>query len=210
MDYNVLRQAIHEEVTNGTLEILSESETDILVFDYGSSKEVNFHMVSPTKEWLASRIIWGPSLTRSDTPAWSEFLADYLTRIDPAMFICLNHIIVIDDYEDRKAVADLLNVNEDNLPEEDENFIGQLWFQENCVFVYVSALRAMANKIVKDDPILSSYDSEMEIGFLTTLLHEIRHLGLDCNFFLPEDEYPLSLQSESSIEDWAREMFEII
>ena len=204
MDYNALRQNIREEAGKGTMEILSESETDILVFDYNDSKEINFHIVPPTREWLASRIVWGPSLTRSDTHAWTAYLADYLHRIDPAMFICL----IIDDSEDRKAVANLLGVDEDNLPEENEDLIGQLWFQENCVFVYVSALRELTKGIVKSDPEFFTYDREKEIGFLTTLLHGVRHLGLDCNVFLPEDEYPIRLQSEEAIEDWAREMFE--
>lgn len=210
MDYNTLRQNIREEADKGTLEILSESETDILVFDYNDSKKINFHMVPPTGEWLSSRIVWGPSLTRSDTHAWTAYLAAYLHRIDPNMFVCLNRIIVIDDSVDCKAVANLLGVDEDNLPEVNEDIIGQLWFQENCVFVYVSALREATKEIIKDDPGYFTYDQEMEIGFLTTLLHETRHLGLDCNFLLPESEYPTSLQSEEAIEDWAREMFEKI
>ena len=179
MDYNALRQGIHEEATNGTLEILSESGTDILVFDYNDSKEINFHMIPPTREWLASRIVWGPSLTCDAIPAWTAYLADYLYRVDPNMFVCLNRIIVIDDSADRKAIATLLGVDEDNLPEENEDLIGQLWLQENCVFVYVSALRAAAKAVVEGDPVFLHYDSEMETGFLTTLLHEIRHLGLD-------------------------------
>ena len=208
MDYNALRQGIREEAGKGTMEILSESETDILVFDYNDSKEINFHMIPPTKEWLASRIVWGPSLTRSDTHVWTAYLADYLHRIDPAMFICLNRVIIIDDSEDRKAVANLLGVDEDNLPEENEDLIGQLWFQENCVFVYVSALREETKEIVKGDLAFFDYDQEMEIGFKTTLIHETRHLGLNCNIFLPESEYPISLQSEEAVENWAREMFE--
>ena len=135
MDYNALRQGIHEEATNGTLEILSESGTDILVFDYNDSKEINFHMIPPTREWLASRIVWGPSLTCDAIPAWTAYLADYLYRVDPNMFVCLNRIIVIDDSADRKAIATLLGVDEDNLPEENEDLIGQLWLQENCVFL---------------------------------------------------------------------------
>ena len=210
MDYNALRQGIHEEATNGTLEILSESGTDILVFDYNDSKEINFHMIPPTREWLASRIVWGPSLTCDAIPAWTAYLADYLYRVDPNMFVCLNRIIVIDDSADRKAIATLLGVDEDNLPEENEDLIGQLWLQENCVFVYVSALRAAARAVVEGDPVFFHYDSEMETGFLTTLLHEIRHLGLDCNIFLPESESPPHLQSEEATEDWAREMFEKI
>lgn len=210
MDYNALRQDIREEASKRTLEILSESESDILVFDYNDSKEINFHMVPPTREWLASRIIWGPSLTRSDTHVWTAYLADYMHRIDPAMLTCLNSVIIIDEFEDRKAVADLLKVGEDNLPEENESLIGQLWFQENCVFVYIPALKAIAKEVVEEIPWFSCYDHEMEIGFLTTLLHEIRHLGLDCNFLLPESEYPISLQSEEAVEDWALEMFEKI
>ena len=131
-------------------------------------------------------------------------------RIDPAMLTCLNSVIIIDEFEDRKAVADLLKVVEDNLPEENEGLIGQLWFQENCVFVYISALKAIAKEVVEEIPWFSCYDHEMEIGFLTTLLHEIRHLGLDCNFLLPECGYPISLQSEEAVEDWALEMFEKI
>ena len=48
----------------------------------------------------------------------------------------------------------------------------------------------------------------MLICFLTTILHELRHLQLDTNILLSEDDYPLSLGSEEAVEAYCRAAFE--
>lgn len=41
-----------------------------------------------------------------------------------------------------------------------------------------------------------------------TLIHEIGHLMMDTNTFLPEDEFPVSEASEDAVEAFCRERYE--
>lgn len=208
MDYEKLKQDIYEEDAAQALAICEETDTDILVDDFENDKYINFHMVPPAEAWLAARFAWGPSFGEK-TPVWTAHLSQYLMRIDPAMLVCLNRIIIIDGDQDIEPFTETLGT-EDDFPDMDGEILGRLWYYENSVVIDVSAIRAIAKQLVAQDLGVFVLSEEMERGFLVTLLHEIRHLGLDCNIFLPEDEYPLPLQSEHSVEEWARSTYERI
>jgi hypothetical protein len=49
----------------------------------------------------------------------------------------------------------------------------------------------------------SEYREETAIGIVSTIFHELRHLGLEM-VYLPEDEYAVSFAAEDSVEAWAR------
>lgn len=208
MDYEKLKQDIYEEDAAQALAICEETDTDILVDDFENDKYINFHMVPPAEAWLAARFAWGPSFGEK-TPVWTSHLSQYLMRIDPAMLVCLNRIIIIDGDQDIEPFTETLGT-EDDFPDMDGEILGRLWYYENSVVIDVSAIRAIAKQLVAQDLGVFVLSEEMERGFLVTLLHEIRHLGLDCNIFLPEDEYPLPLQSNEAIEEWARDTYECI
>ena len=53
---------IKAEDTLGNIEICKIDDQNIFIMDYaGFEKYFNFHIVPPTKEWLASRFLWAPS-----------------------------------------------------------------------------------------------------------------------------------------------------
>lgn len=208
MNYERLKQDIYEEDAAQTLAIREESDIDILVDDFENDKHINFHIVPPTEVWLAERFVWGPSFGEK-TADWTAYLSQYLMRIDPAMLVCLNHIIIIDGDQDVEPVVETLDT-EDDFPNMDGEILGCLWYYENNVVIDVAAIRDASRQLVSGDPGAFALEDEMESGFLVTLLHVIRRLGLVCNIFLPEDEYPLPLQSNEAIEEWARDTYECI
>ena len=53
----------------------------------------------------------------------------------------------------------------------------------------------------------ANYNKEYDVGFYTTLYHELRHLGIS-NPFLSKD-YP-AYENETDTENWGRRTFEYI
>lgn len=51
-------------------------------------------------------------------------------------------------------------------------------------------------------------NNQVVVGFLTTLIHELRHLQMDTNYFLPVDVYPESEADEDCVETYCRQVFE--
>jgi hypothetical protein len=112
------------------------------------------------------------------TTDWTAYLSQYLMRIDPAMLVCLNHIIIIDGDQDVEPVVETLGT-EDDFPNMDGEILGRLWYYENNVVVDVAAIRDVSRQLVSGGPGAFAPEDEMESGFLVTLLHVIRRLGLD-------------------------------
>ena len=54
----------------------------------------------------------------------------------------------------------------------------------------------------------NGFHSEYCAGILVTLLHEVRHLMLDSNSFLPEDIYPEEIKEEDEVEMFARNAYD--
>lgn len=53
-----------------------------------------------------------------------------------------------------------------------------------------------------------SVENQYHIGVLQTAIHELRHLQMDTNPFLPEDTYPIEESSEDAVEAYCRDVFE--
>lgn len=53
-----------------------------------------------------------------------------------------------------------------------------------------------------------SVENQYHIGVLQTAIHELRHLQMDTNPFLPEDTYPVEESSEEAVEAYCRDVFE--
>ena len=59
----------------------------------------------------------------------------------------------------------------------------------------------MATEAVHES--LSAWES-FHMCIWETIFHELRHLMLDCNPLLPEDDYPVHLAAEEAVEAFAR------
>ena len=212
MDCKALAASIHEEKRLGTLAVISETEEDILTDDVNEDRHIPYHLVPPTCDWLKLRILWGSSIT-GDPDAFADAIAETLLRIDSDMLTCLNHICIISKAEDVELLCAAMDADTEEFPEcidfEEPTILGCKWHIQNSIIINTAAIEQAAQELVFSDPDYLYLDDEMKIAFWTTLLHEIRHLGLECNPFLPEDKYQVSLRDEASVEAWAIEQYEM-
>ena len=210
------------------IDSLSIEESDsngILVWDDEDAKTIPFHFLEKmSPQSLSDRIYISP-----DIPAKYQInqalLADYLwNTCDRNAFITLDEVVVIwsepNDPESFEP-SDFTDAGSKHLYEKfgDEyayeislDFLGQLWFERNVVVINMGEIVRTAESIERHnsdicDPYFS-LENQVLVGFLTTAIHELRHLQMDTNILLPEDEYPLSLCAEAAVEDYCREAFE--
>lgn len=207
METSELRAAIHDFERENHHAILLESDTDITVDDFQKDTHIHYHLIPPTPEWLSSRILWGPSI-QGALPEWSRFIADALMRIDPNMLICLNRVCILGAESDIEQICGMMNADIDGFPDkidfEDSQYLGCLWSMETSIVINCHAI---LTGILENKADFFNGAKTLEQEFWLTLLHEIRHLGLNCNPLLPEDEYPDEFTSEDMVEEWAGDTY---
>lgn len=208
MNLDALRLDIQSEANKDepTLVIEEESETDILTYDDDQERNVTYHLVTPTEEWLQSRIFIAPKVSSewAELTGDRETIAKRLMNIDRNMLINLRHIIITtEEEEDLDAICEHIECE----PCEVANFIdylGMFWYAESAVIINVEAIRETTDQLKKELRLNNDeYKEDLAIGFFSTVFHEIRHLGLE-NPFLSELEYPDEEKDETCIEIWAR------
>lgn len=229
MDLNALKADLHQE-NEKTLEIIRETDEDIYTVDYELDKDLFYHIVPPTKEWLKSKFIYGQSID-SKYKDLEDNICNLLLSIDQNMLINLNNIIFFGEESDINQIADsIINLDKsydweenqkigfkDSLIEywpeiisDEHDIVGCYWYSQNSIIIDVRAIELSSSEIVEEDKkdgFNTNLANEILIGIYTTITHEIRHLGLE-NPFLPEDEYPLSLKTEEKVEQWGLEVYE--
>ena len=90
--------------------------------------------------------------------------------------------------------------------------LGQLWFERNIVAINAASIMVASKEVEKENLNLGdpwfSVENQYHIGVLQTAIHELRHLQMDTNPFLPEDTYPIEESSEDAVEAYCRDVFE--
>lgn len=209
------------------LSIESSDNKGFVVWDDEDAKLLPVHFPEAmTVDDLVQRIH-----ISSDMPEWCradrKALAEYLWKTcDHNAFITLNEVVVVwsqpddagtymsSDFEDEQRKRLREEYSDEYAYEIGEGVLGQLWFERNTVMINMGEIVRTADEIATEnadvvdiDPFFS-FENQVQTGFLTTVLHELRHLQMDTNIFLPEDTYPLELASENAVEEYCREAFE--
>lgn len=224
--YSLTREYIIRAVEeNDCLTVESADSDGLLVWDEDDAKLIPFRFpesISP--KTLAEQIFISQDIPEKFQIDRS-ILADYLwNSCDRNTFITLDEVVVIwsepEDPEnfDRPDFVDAgIKHLYDKFGDEyafelSEDLLGQHWFERNTVVVNMGEIVRTAEHIAQENNEFgSSYfslENQTLVGFLTTVLHELRHLYMDGNIILPEDIYPLSLCSEEAVEAYCREAFE--
>lgn len=205
MDLRALREDIVSDAEDA-LAIMEQTEYDIVTDDYQEYRIILYHLIQPTIEWLSERFFWAPSV-EGNTTEWTKILVEKLLETDPNMFICLNRIVILHEREeDEAAVLALYDVPDLEMPDY-QGVLGLKWTYMSSVVINLTAVEASVREVVEAadrEGDYLDYETEMKYGFAGTLLHEIRHLGLEGNPYLPEEDYPQALFSEEEVEQWAR------
>lgn len=208
-----------------SLTIEASDAKGVLVWDEADCKMIPFHFPEEMNpRTLADLIYISP-----DIPAKYQIdrfeLADYLwNACDKNAFITLDELVVIwSEPEDPETFdpPDFIDAGTQHLFEKfgDEyaydvcsDYLGVMWFERNVVIVNLGQIVRASEQIAKENGDLCdpwfSLENQVLTGFLTTAIHELRHLQMNTNIFLPEDLYPLALGSEDAVEEYCREVFE--
>ena len=195
------------------LEIRTASDTDILTDDFDEDRMINYHIGPITKEWLKARIKYTKH-TKKYQNQYENLIVDLLSSIDTMMLITLQHIIFVEKEEDIPIICSMMNIDEDEFPSiidfDSNNILGCHWYQYSSIIINMKAIYNTVCEMQLEsekEVIYFNFDSEMQIGVLTTLTHEIRHLGLS-NPFLDANQYPANQLTEKAVEQWGIEAYE--
>lgn len=209
------------------LSIESSDEKGLIVWDDEDAKLLPVHFPEAmTVDDLVQRIH-----ISSDIPKWyqadKKALAEYLwNACDHNAFITLNEVVVVwsqpddvgtymsSDFEDEQRKRLYEEYSDEYAYEIGESVLGQLWFERNTAVINMGEIVRAADEVAAQnadlldiDPFFS-FDNQVQTGFLTTVLHELRHLQMDTNIFLPEDMYLLELASVDAVEEYCRDAYE--
>lgn len=219
----IIESNIKEEVANGTMEILEQNLHSILVWDDENNKEIKFSFPEFLNEKTVRDAIYISDTIPKKWKVDADELAKYLWRVcDRNSFITLSRIIVfwdpwiVDDEEDdsdpyRQKLEDETGDDYANYLAE-APLLGQLWFERNIVAINAASIMVASKEVEKENLNLGdpwfSVENQYHIGVLQTAIHELRHLQMDTNPFLPEDTYPVEESSEDAVEAYCRDVFE--
>lgn len=209
------------------LSIESSDDKGLVVWDDEDAKLLPVHFLEVmTVDDLVHRIHISsdiPERYHADRKALAEYLWN---ACDHNAFITLEEVVVVwsepdnaetlepSDFEDEQRKRLYEEYSDECAIEIGEGVLGQLWFERNTAVINMGEIVRAADEVaaqntdlVDIDPFFS-FENQVQTGFLTTVLHELRHLQMDTNIFLPEDMYPLELTSEGAVEEYCREAFE--
>lgn len=219
-----------EDILNGIeqsddLTIEEASDSCVVVWDDGDAKIIPFHFLEHmNSESLSDRIHISKDIPQK-YQVDKSLLADYLWNVcDRNAFITLDQIVVIwsepedpetfdpPEFVDSESKRLYKEIGDEYALEIGSDLLGQLWFERNIVVVNMGEIVRASEDIAKENSDLYSpyfsLENQVLVGFLTTVIHELRHLQLDGNILLSEDDYPLYLGSEEEVEAYCREAFE--
>ena len=206
MERDVLRATLLEDVEEGNGELLEENEAGFLYYDNDYGKEVQFTLQeNMTEEWLANKIYINPKVKNKYGFTEKEIARILLLNLPSEHFITLNYIFVAYRKSDCKEIAKRLygDKNEEILTDLSDFFdeqVGLMGFFDNSVFINMRNIEKTNREVFSDA--LHRLHKENVFGFWSTAFHEIRHLMLETNMFLDENEYPENLSLENNVEEF--------
>lgn len=192
-----LRDIIHLDIASENLELISETEEEITVYDLNEGKSTRFTFEEYiTEDWLSDKIYVNPEV-RHKLGATPQILASILLENLPTeYFITLNKVYVI------YSQSDFTLINNECYAglgiTSNVNFIwrvasGAMLFEKNIVVVNMRLIERECDRL--------NYDRmTLKLNLIAALFHEFRHLMLDTNMYLPRSIYPEHLASEEAVE----------
>ena len=191
-----LRDTIYLDIASENLELISETEEEITVWDLDDGKSTRFTFEEYiTEDWLSDKIYVNPE-ARNKFEATPQIIASILLENLPTeYFITLNKVYVIYSQSDLALIDnecyDGLGItsNVDFIWEESS---GVMLFEKNIIVVNMKQLERECDR-------LNYGRMNIKLNLISTLFHEFRHLMLDTNIYLPWSIYPEHLASEEAV-----------
>lgn len=214
MDIESIKAELKDNEESDLGEIVNETDTTVEWYDYEFSYDdhtVIFHDGNIcTKDLLLSlchitdkaKTICGEYVTPE---IMCSILADAYSDILPDMMVTLRGVVIIKDAEDLEEASRLAGISPSD-SEIDEHLVGITIFDSQLCLVITEPIMKKSKEIV--DSMGGCVKDEFMDGVGVTLIHETRHQMIDCNFLLPEDEYPSHVATEEQVEEFARQKWD--
>lgn len=206
---NEVKKAMKDEVCD----IISQTDKVIHVFDDDYEKEFYLHNPkSMNVPWLKKKIVLTSSAKKSPFVPDVNLLASWLiNHFDKKYYLNLNHMIFI--YDDEADFDELYGKEEfvemldcHNFPEEHQ--LGIYWNEHDTVVISLKNILQTCKEYAE----YKDLSKEMNIGVLTTILHELAHMGYS-NPYVPDvddsdSEFYSEDDEEECVEEIARTAYE--
>lgn len=210
----LIRKTIEEDEE---LEIVKATSDGLLLYDSQDAKYLPVRFLSNMSASALAGLIHISSAIPKEFLPDKAILAEYLwNNCDRNAFITLNELVVIWDDGGYSCDPELERLADDYGDEYAKelacDYLGQLWNERNIVVINIGNIVETAKEISEENK--DTYDSYFSFenqvlqGFLQTAIHELRHLQMETNIFLPEEEYPLHLAGEFYVEAYCIETYE--
>lgn len=200
-----------EKEENG--EILEQTDEYVLYFDKNTGIETQYRFNEAcTDDYVKSRIFVGENAIKKG------FTPDYILSVLKAAFgdyyydaVCIMSGIIVpsnkEEFDEflKKASRTSDNMSEWYYYEEESEYCGKMFYAHQIAYINEALHEKLAEEL--GDEIISA-EREYETGIIVSLIHEVRHLMLECNQFISEDDIPLSENGENAVEEFARTAYE--
>lgn len=204
-----------EDEDNGQGEIIELTDEYASYYDYSDDSTKEFHFEEAcTDEYVKSLIRLGEAVKGHGLT--EQFIIDVLKKAfgdDYYDAICtMAGLIIPSNEEEFRCMLKNTIRTGDDVDEwyewcENEHCVGRMLRQHQIVLINEEAIQRTAKELAYDK---WSEKREYDIGMLVTIIHETRHLMLDTNPFLPEEEFTEEMKTEESVEAFARERYEAL
>lgn len=188
------------------IDVFEITDKTVTVYDNNTGKTSTFNINFSVND-LAEKIYISPMLPQFAKIDKSGLVSYLMKALNPSTFVTLNKIWILADETEYQLMAK--EHSSEALSFASENSFGQMWPDEDVVFIDVCNIINRAESNPEQFNIHSSEDLKLfvRIETLVTTIHELRHLQLDTNIFLSEDDYPPDLAEEIMVEDFAIQTF---
>lgn len=215
--FKAIRESIQADIDSGEpIYVLEESEDEFTIVDDTecTSRAIRYACHNKiTQAWLEDHIIMSSMAKWYDQAIDPHSLAEYIFQaVDRHIIQTLEYIVIISDAD--RDWDELFPILEDrhgnpildccDLP--DNGLLGIEWAEYQTVVINMDEIVRSAKEICGDG--FGNLDTEVNIGIITTVLHELFHMAQN-DPYAPEELFQgLPKDPEAQAEAWAREVFE--
>lgn len=202
-----------QDEQEGNGEILEQTDEYVMYFNENAGIETQYRFNEAcTDDYVKSRIFVGETAQRKGfTP---EYILSVLKKAFGEYYfeaVCVMSGIIVPSNEDEfDRFMNEASRTSDNLSEwydyeSESEYCGKMFYMHQIAYINEALHEQLAEEL--GDEIISA-EREYETGIIISLIHEVRHLMLDCNQFISEDDIPLSENAEDAVEEFARTAYE--
>lgn len=211
MNYKELARKITNGQENGHGEILYETCKGIAWYDYERSLNDDDRIFFRKPEYCTREYLEGMVYCDRDVQRYGvtpSVVADMLVSAygdQLADMMCVLRNIIVFHYrsgmEDGIRAVSLEDMEDFEF---DPDNVGQTWFRKQTVFICEGTIQ---KECIGMDKATGLYSTAYTDALGTTLVHETRHIMLDCNPFISAED---GEDSEQAVEDFCRYKWDMV